>query len=96
MIRALVVPNLKDYDSLLRENMDSMDELKKKEGEMLVDALTEALLTLEGEIGGAVNGYANGHAAEMKASLSEKIGPLLAERLLNSGGPKVLKAVLEC
>jgi len=96
VIRALVVPNLRDYESLLREAMDSMDDNKRKEGEILIDALTEALLTIEGENVGAVNGFANGHAAEMKAQLSEKIGSLLAEKLLNSGGPKVLKAVLDC
>lgn len=96
VIRALVVPNLKDYESLLREVTDSMDDNKKKEGEMLIDALTEALLTIEDESVGAVNGFMNGHAAEMKAGLSGKIGSLLAERVLASGGPKTLQAILEC
>lgn len=90
------MPNLKDYESLLREAIDSMDDGKRKEGEMLIDALTEALLTLGGESAGAVNGFANGHATEMKARLSEKIGSLLAERVLDSGGPKVFKAIMDC
>ena len=90
------MPNLKEYESLLREAMESMDEGKRKEGEMLIDALTGALLSLEGESTGAVNGFANGHAAEMKAALSEKIGPLLAERMLEAGRPRALKAIIEC
>ena len=96
VIRALVVPNLKEYESLLREATDSMDETKRKEGDMLIEALMETLLKLEGESTGALNGFANGHAIEMKAGLSEKIGPLLAERVLESARPRALKAIMEC
>lgn len=91
-----MVPNLKDYESLLREAVDSMDENKRKEGDMLIDALLGALLTLEEENAGAVNGFANGHAAEAKLRLNEKVGSLLAEKLLETGGPGVLKAIMEC
>ena len=76
-----------------------MNDNKRKGGEMLIDALTEALLSLDdGERPDAmrINGFANGHAAEMNSGLSEKIGPLLAERLLESGRPRAVKAVMEC
>lgn len=92
----MVVPNLKEYESLLREATESLDEGKRKEGEMLIEALTEALLSLETGTVGVVNGFANGHATEMKAALSEKIGLLLAERVLESGRPQALKAIMEC
>ena len=96
VIRALVVPNLKEYEPLLREATDSMDEGKTKEGNMLIEVLIEALLSVEGGSASTVNGFANGHATEMKAGLSEKIGPLLAERMLETGGQRALKAIMEC
>lgn len=99
VIRALIVPNLKEYENLLREAIESMNDNKRKEGEMLIDALLEALLSLDDGEGASLvqtNGLANGHAAEMKAGLSEKVGSLLAEKLFESGRPRAVRAVMEC
>lgn len=96
VVRALVVPNLKDYEGLLREAIEGPDDGKRKEAGIVIDALLEALILLEGESVGAVNGFANGHAVETKHSLSEKIGGLLAERVLDTGRPRLLKAIMDC
>ncbi|KAL9633376.1 MAG: hypothetical protein Q9164_004732, partial [Protoblastenia rupestris] len=74
VVRALVVPNLKEYESVIRDALEGMDEGKRREGEMVVQALMQALAELEGESVGAVNGLVNGHASEMKGALEEKIG----------------------
>ena len=90
------MPNLKEYESVIRDALEGMDEGKRREGEMVVQALMQALAELEGESVGAVNGVVNGHASEMKGGLEEKIGGLFADRVLEMGRPKVLKVVLEC
>lgn len=96
VVRALIIPNLKEYEGLVREALEAMDDARRKEGEMVIEAIMEALLALEGETVGAVNGFANGHAAEMKQKLDEKIGSLFADRILETGKPRLLRAVMEC
>ena len=95
-MRALVVPNLKEYEEVVRDATDSMDEGKKNEGEMVINALVEALVLLEEDSVGTINGFANGHDAEMKEVLSKKIGELFAERVLELGKPRLVKAIMEC
>lgn len=96
IVRALVVPNLKEYEELVKDAIDAMDEGKRNEGEMVISAILEALMLLEQEDVGAANGFADGHAAEKKRELSEKIGDLFAERVLELGKPRLVKAIMEC
>ena len=95
-MRALIVPNLKEYEEVVKDAIDSMDEGKKNEGEMVINALLEALVLLEEDSVGAVNGFANGHDAETKEALGKKIGDLFAERVLELGKPRLVKAIMEC
>ncbi|KAG8529745.1 uncharacterized protein KY384_005226 [Bacidia gigantensis] len=94
--RALIVPNLREYEGLLRDAIEGNDDGKRKEAEMIVSALLDTLLSLEGEIVGTANGMANGHAMEMKVGLEDKIGPLFAEKVMTLGRPKVVKAIMQC
>ena len=94
--RALIVPNLREFEGLLRDAVESNDESKRREAEMVVSAVLDALLSLEGEVIGTTNGLANGHATEMNTGLEDKIGPLFAEKVLVLGRPKVMKAIMEC
>ena len=96
VVRALVVPNLKEYEEIVKDAIDSMDDGKKNEGEMVINALLEALVLLEEDSVGAVNGFANGHDAETKEVLGKKIGDLFAERVLELGKPKLVKAIMDC
>ena len=96
VIRALIVPNLKEYESVLRDVMEDVNENKKKEADKVIGALLEALLALEGESIGAAAAMVNGHADDLKAPLEEKIGPLFAERVLALGRSKLIKAILDC
>ena len=96
IVRALIVPNLKEYEELVKDAIDAMDDGKRSEGEMVIRALLEALVSLEEESVGAVNGFANGHASEMRKELGNKIGDLFAERVLELGKPRLVKAIMEC
>ena len=94
IIRASVVPNLKEYTSMLKDILD--DETRNVEGDMVVEALMEALLSLAADTVGVVNGMANGHAAEMKQAVVEKIGSLMAEKVMETGNSRLVKAIVEC
>ena len=94
IVRALIVPNLKEYEAMMREVLD--DDSRKAEGDMVIEALLEALFSLEADIVGAVNGMANGHAVEMKNVVAEKIGTLFADKVMETGNPRLAKAILEC
>ena len=125
MVRNLVVPNLKSFgDFVLQDALATADEKKKAEGEMMVTAILNALIsatekekdkhktkknknnntttsasaddstTVNG--GGTTElGFANGHATEMKDSLAEKVGGVLAEKIIQSGDVDVAKVVLD-
>lgn len=96
VVRALIVPNLKDYESVLKAVLDDVNENKKKEADKVTGAILEALLLLEGDTFGNMNGLLNGHMEEKKAALEEKIGPYFAERVLRLERPKLVKAILDC
>lgn len=96
-MRALIVPNLKEYDGFLIDMTEDTDnEANRKGAEMVIEALVDALMSLEADSVGAINGLANGHAAETKKHVAEKIGELLAGRVMELGRSRLVKAILEC
>ncbi len=93
VVRALIVPNLGDYDRLiLREAFE--DDAKRREVEMLIGAVVEALETLEGKGPTMANGFANGDG-ELGERLQEKVGELVGGRILDLGRPRLAKAIME-
>ena len=94
IIRASVVPNLKEYTGMMKDVLD--DETRTVEGDMVIEALMEALLSLAADTVRVVNGMANGHAMEMKQAVVEKIGNLMAEKVMETGNFKLVKAIVEC
>ena len=92
-MRALIVPNLSDYDRLiLREAME--DESKKKDAEVITEALLEALESLEADDVEMANGHASGDA-EVGQKLKEKVGEWIGSRVLDLDRPRLVKAILE-
>ena len=96
IVRALIVPNLKEYESLIKEAVEAPEETKRTEGEMILDALMQALDVLEEDTVGTVSGMANGHAVELRKDMVDKVGDLLAEKVLDLGSSRLIKAILEC
>jgi transcription initiation factor TFIID subunit 6 len=104
VVRKLIVPNLKAYEEVLRDAMSEGG--RSVEVEEVVKAIVEALGSLVQDEPSAdaamVNGHVNGDAGALRGRLEEKIGGLLAERVLaGSGGgggelgEKLAKAVLD-
>lgn len=76
--------------------MNSTDEGKRKEGQMLIRALSECLLKLKDEAIGTVNGSINGYAREVEIDMSRKIGSLLTDKMLEYEDTGLLRAIMEC
>jgi len=96
VVRALILPNLKEYEGLIKEALDAPEDTRRTEGEMIQEALMQALMSLEEDTVGMVNGMANGHAAELRKEVAEKVGDLLAEKVMDLGSPRLIKAIVEC
>jgi transcription initiation factor TFIID subunit 6 len=90
-VRLLLLPNLRLYDSILKEGL--AEETRKAETEMVIRALMQGLSRLEDGAVGLVNGV--GNSEDVRDRLAEKVGDVLAERVAASGRPKLVTAVLE-
>ncbi|KAI4122717.1 MAG: hypothetical protein LQ347_006408 [Umbilicaria vellea] len=94
VVRALILPNLKDYEGVVREEVEG-EGPKKAEAEMVVAAVVKALESLE-EDGLRLT---NGHSAEagemMKAKLVGKVGEVFGSRVADLGRPGLVRAILE-
>lgn len=93
VVRALIVPNLGEYDRLvLREAFE--DDAKRREVEIVIGAVVEALETLEDKGLAMANGFTNGDGG-LGDRLQEKIGELVGGRILELKRPGLIKAILE-
>ena len=93
-MRVLIVPNLKVFESLVREEPGE-EETKKVEKGIVVAAIWDALMMLEGDSVGVANGLVNGDGDALAGKLREKIGDLIAAKVLELGKPNLVRAILE-
>lgn len=94
VVRVLIVPNLKVFESLVREEPGE-EETKKVEKGIVVAAIWDALMMLEGDSVGVANGLVNGDGDALAGKLREKIGDLIAAKVLELGKPNLVRAILE-
>ncbi|KAL8936259.1 MAG: hypothetical protein Q9211_004272 [Gyalolechia sp. 1 TL-2023] len=95
VVRALILPNVKEYESLIREPLEDDGSPKKAEAEAVLTALVGALQTLEDDTMGMMKGLQNGSDEDPREKLEEKVGSLVAGRVLDMGRPKFAQALLE-
>ena len=96
VVRALIVPNLKAFEVLIRDGGPEEEPTKKAEKEEVLSALVAAVAVLEAETLGVEHGMLNGEGEGLAGMLREKVGELVAERVLEMGRPRLVKAILEC
>lgn len=87
-VQQLLLPNLVFYDGLLKEGLG--DESRRQDAEMVVTALLRSLVSLAQQ---HANTGMDVDGEDLKVKLSEKVGEVLAERVMESGN-KSLAAVL--
>ena len=93
-IRALILPNLKEYATLLQEAIDGGPPTNNT-AEYVIGAIMGGLRELKDEVGPLVNGFASGNVEAQRTELAGELGPLMADRIIREGDPKLVQAVLE-
>lgn len=93
VVRALVVPNLKDYDTILRDELSSNGP-RKAEAEKVLSAIFNVLTSLVDESIGALNGYTDEAATDVQKNLVAKVGDIVGNRVADSGHVQLARAVL--
>lgn len=106
-VRTLVLPNLRDYESLVLRDGMAADEGKKAEVEMVVKAIMAGLESLEhdsrvmlrlsnGSKKNAEDGNGNGDEEKRRdrARLIDVVGEIIGDRILQTGRPSLVQAVL--
>lgn len=94
-MRILIVPNLKEYEGLIREEITS-NGTRQAEAEKMVAAIFNVLGTLIDDGLPLMNGHTDEGAAEMRMKLTESVGDIVGNRIADSGHIQLAKAVLDC
>jgi transcription initiation factor TFIID subunit 6 len=109
VVRSLVVPNLKEFEILFKEEIRGEGSIngngigtgvKKAEAEKVMQAILGGLGSLVDEEGREkdvemVNGDNDTAMEEMRDRLVDKVGELVGTRIADSGHVPLAKAVLE-
>ncbi|WEW56093.1 histone H4-like TAF Taf6, SAGA complex subunit [Emydomyces testavorans] len=93
VIRELIIPNLAMYEVVLKD-VAGDEGLRKLEAEKVIGVILAVLSTMETEGGPLMNGLANGAMETMNKQLAEKIGELLASRIMDTGNVRLAQAIL--
>lgn len=95
VVRALVVPNLKEFEGLYREDLQGGDPVKQAEAERVLRAVLTVLESLLDDKVPDMNGHSVESATEIKVRLTDKVGEVVAEKIIENGPMKLAKAILE-
>ena len=96
IVRALIVPNLREYSELLRDDLAQEGSIRKAEAEKVLHALLECLGLLVDEDLSMMNGHSEEAVESINVKLVEKIGDVVGSRIVEAGHVSLAKAVLEC
>ena len=90
-IRTAIIPNLKIFDSILKDGL--ADESKRPEAEYLVLAFMSCINSCATSADVVVNGELAG--PDIADRVIDRVGKVVGRRILDSGRPKLIKVVLD-
>ena len=93
VVRELIVPNLKTYEMLLRD-AGTDEGIRKMEAEKVIGVILAVLTFCQDERIPLANGHSATTAEELQSQLAEKVGELIASRILESGQMRMACAIL--
>ena len=94
IIRALVIPNLKDFEDLLKEQLEDSGA-KKDEAEKVLTAIINVLGTLVDEDMPMMNGHSDEVMTTMRTRLVDKLGEIVGGRIADAEYMPLTRAVLD-
>ncbi|KAJ9661673.1 histone H4-like TAF Taf6, SAGA complex subunit [Neophaeococcomyces mojaviensis] len=96
VVRSLVIPNLREYEDILRGPLSGSEgDLKKAEGEKVVSAILRVLDTMLMDDVPRMNGHTDDDASALSERLIEQLGETIGKRLVDSGNVALAKVVLD-
>lgn len=93
MVRELIVPNLKTYEMLIKDEI-SEESPRRAEAERVLGAIMAVLTTLQEERAPLMNGNAGAATTELKERLVAKVGDVVGTKIAESGQLQLAHAVL--
>ncbi len=93
VVRELIIPNLKTYEMLLKE-ASTEEGIRKMEAEKVTGVILAVLPLCQDERIPLTNGCSAAAAEELQGQLAEKVGDLIASRILESGQVRLARGIL--
>ncbi|KAH8702179.1 transcription initiation factor TFIID complex 60 kDa subunit [Talaromyces proteolyticus] len=93
VVRELIVPNLKEYEKLIREAI-AEESPRRPEAEKVLNLILAVLSTLQQDRKHLTNGDAAEVTDELRDQLADKIGQLLASRIAEAGEVQLAHVIL--
>lgn len=91
VIRVLVIPNLQEYTKLLSDGLD--DAARRPAAERVLNALVAVLVSLRGSQPILTNGHTV--TDDIRSRLVDKVGDLIAARIVEAGEVQLAHIILE-
>ena len=91
VVRVLVIPNLHDYTKLLSEGLD--DPARRPAAERVLNALVAVLASLRSNEPSLTNGHMV--TEDLRAKLVDKVGDIIAAKILEAGEVQLANIILE-
>lgn len=91
VVRVLVIPNLHDYTKLLSDGLD--DPARRPAAERVLNALVAVLASLRSNEPSLTNGHIV--TEDLRAKLVDKVGDVIAAKILEAGEVQLANIILE-
>lgn len=91
VVRVLVIPNLSEYSKLLSDGLN--DPARRSAAERVLSALLVVLVSLRSNTQSLTNGYTV--TDDVRSKLAEKVGEILAAKIVEAGEVQLAHIILE-
>lgn len=91
VVRVLIIPNLHDYTKLLSDGLE--DPARRPAAERVLNALVAVLASLRSDQPSLTNGHTV--TEDLRAKLVDKVGDIIAAKILEAGEVQLAHTILE-
>ena len=95
IVRTMIIPNLKSFEELYRDDLENNGSGKREEAEKVVSAILTSLHSLVDEDMPIMNGHSDEAAANIQSYLVDKVGEVIGSKVAESGYTPLIRAVHE-
>jgi transcription initiation factor TFIID subunit 6 len=93
VVRVLVIPNLSDYSKLLSDGLD--DAARRPAAERVLSALLGVLVSIREAHPSLTNGHPAAVSDDLRTQLTEKVGGLIATKIVEANEVQLARLIVE-